>query len=132
MKHLKTYDQLNEGVKTLILATLLSLGITKADAQKIQDDQKKLAVVDTIAKYNNMVDKGYAKDFSTYIREYHLDAFDPEKLKKYIKVEGNKVQVKKSFVDGSTDIFYDNIGANIGFDNKMKPNQVGIEYRIKF
>ena len=132
MKHLKTYDQLNEGVKTLILATLLSLGITKADAQKIQDDQKKLAVVDTIAKYNNMVDKGYSKDFSTYLKEYHPEVFDPEKLKKYIKVEGNKVQVKKSFVDGSTDIFYDNIGANIGFDNKMKPNQVGIEYRIKF
>ncbi len=51
----KYNDFVNEEVgyiKTLLLSALLGLGISKVQAQEIKDDQKKLAIVDTIANYN--------------------------------------------------------------------------------
>lgn len=53
---IKKYDEFtNEEagyIKNILLSTLLSLGISKSQAQVIKDDQPKLAVVDMVANYN--------------------------------------------------------------------------------
>ena len=53
---IKKYDEFtNEEagyIRTILLSTLLSLGISKAQAQIIKNDQPKLSIVNTVANYN--------------------------------------------------------------------------------
>ena len=58
MKYLNNFDQhINEEssfIKTIALSALLSLGISKSDAQVLskEGDQEELAVIDSLVKFN--------------------------------------------------------------------------------
>ena len=47
-------EELNEGIKDVVigLASLLTLGLSKAQAQQIKNDQPKLKIADTLIIYN--------------------------------------------------------------------------------
>lgn len=47
-------EELNEGVKDVVigLASLLTLGLSKVQAQQIKNDQPKLKITDTLLVYN--------------------------------------------------------------------------------
>jgi len=83
MRSIKKYnDFTNEEVgyiKNILLSALVSLGIDKVQAQHIQNDQKKLDIVNTIADYNenpvgldslkmNLLPK--TKDTDVFIQDY--------------------------------------------------------------
>jgi len=59
MKHLNNFDQhINEEsnfIKTIALSALLSLGLSKADAQSManRNNQQELSVIDSLVKQNN-------------------------------------------------------------------------------
>lgn len=60
MKNIKKYEdyRIEEGVvrdSILTLSTFLSLGLSKLDAQQLQNNQKALSVIDTCQKYNKSV-----------------------------------------------------------------------------
>jgi hypothetical protein len=100
---IKRYDQFineEEGFfKNIVitLATILSLGLSKSDAQEIKNDQAKLAIIDTCAKYNKNpvgVDK---------LKFYLVDKVKTPEIfiQNYMEIQpDNTVILKPSFING--------------------------------
>lgn len=100
MNHIKTFDEMNEGlgnkIVTLSIATLLALGISKADAQNIKNDQVKLSVIDTLARYNK------TKDFINLKSDLGKNIDNPNKfIQEHLRILPDRtVVVKPSFIKG--------------------------------
>ena len=118
---IKNYSQFtNEEkgyIKNLLLSALLSLGISKLQAQTIKNDQQKLAVVDSIINYNkNPLGLNTLKfDLSTKVD--NPDIF----VKDYLRILPDRtVVVRPSFLEG------------LEIHGNIKDKSFNIVYNIKF
>lgn len=100
---IKKYDEFtNEEagyIKTILLSTLLSLGISKSQAQVLKNDQAKLSIIDTVAGYNKNP-KGLDSlkpNLFPKIGSENTEKF----LHNFIEIRPDKtIVIKPSFVDG--------------------------------
>jgi hypothetical protein len=106
-------------IKNILLSTLLSLGISKSQAQALHNDQTKLAVVDAVANYNKDP-KGLD---SLKVELFPKVGYDnTEKfLNDFIQIRpDNTIVIKPSFVDG----------LRLDINPRSKAFEIG--YHIKF
>jgi len=101
MRSIKKYDEFtNEEVgyiKNILLSALLSLGIDKIQAQQIQNDQKKLDIVNTISDYNKKPVGLDSLKMNLLPRVKDAEKF----IHDYLKVMPDKtIIVKPSFIKG--------------------------------
>lgn len=92
MKHLKSYSKINEGLKEIVIgfATLIGVGITNiSNAQKLSDNQTKLALVDTIFKYNQLVKIGDHLSLNKFVNHRLAVPFNIEEFKDRYLIEKN-------------------------------------------
>jgi hypothetical protein len=121
MKHLNNFDQhINEEsnfIKTIALSALLSLGLSKADAQSLSNksSQQELSVIDSLIKQNNAPQS--LKDLKIALSN---KVEDPDKfVLDNLKIESDKtVKVVPSFL------------SNLGVSLNRKYKTYSISYKI--
>lgn len=113
-------EELNEGVKDVVigLASLLTLGLSKAQAQDIKNNQPKLKLIDTLITYNkNPMGMDSLKSILMPKIGDKTNLF----IENYLEIQPDgTVVVKPSFVDG----------LKINYNPKSK--ETGFTYVIKF
>ncbi len=118
---IKNYNQfVNEEkgyLKNLLLSALLSLGISKAQAQSIKNDQQKLSVVDSIINYNKK-----PLGLNTLKVDLATKVDNPEKfITNYLTIMPDKtIVVRPSFLEG------------LELHGNLKDKSFNIVYNIKF
>lgn len=113
-------EELNEGVKDVVigLASLLTLGLSKVQAQQIKNDQPKLKLVDSIIDYNKTA-KG--PDSLKTILFPKIGNKTDIFIQKYLEFQPDgTVIVKPAFIEG----------LKINYNPSSKG--FGIHYTIKF
>lgn len=113
-------QELNEGVKDVVigLASLLTLGISKVQAQQIKDNQPKLKLADTLILYNKNP-KGYDSLKQLLLPKIgkNTDIF----IEKYLNIKRDgTVILKPNFVD------------NLEIDYNPRGKNFEVHYTIKF
>ena len=113
-------EELNEGVKDVVigLASLLTLGLSKAQAQELKNNQLKLKLADTLILYNKNP-KGYDSLKNILLPKIgkNTDIF----IQKYLDIKPDgTVIVKPTFIKG------------LDIDYNPRSKGFGIHYTIKF
>lgn len=118
MKYIKKYQIYEESkyLKSILLSALLSIGISKSQAQQLQNDQPKLNVINTLIEYN--------KNPNIFDLQKHLSPIlkDSNKfIHNYVSILPDKtIVLKPNFVKG--------LEVNINPDKKS----IGHGYRVKY
>lgn len=113
-------EELNEGIKDVVigLASLLTLGLSKGQAQELKNNQPKLKLVDTLILYNKNP-KGYESLKNILLPKIgkNTDIF----IQKYLDIKPDgTVIVKPTFING------------LDIDYNPRSKGFGIHYTIKF
>jgi hypothetical protein len=128
MKYINNYKDFNineEGLfKNFLLSAALSIGLSNADAQTIQNDTAKMEVVNTISNFNksNLINL-YSKDetLNNLKKELSYKLNDPDVfIERYLKLEPNGILIRPDFIEGLELHLRRNRSFEIGYNIKLK------------
>ena len=124
MKMLKYEEFINEGVRDVVigLSTILSLGLSKLDAQLIKNYPKALSVIDTCDEYNQYVKTTQLDNKKLLVGSLENKVSDP------IEFINNYVQ----FLPDKTIVISPNFIKNLDLNLNPEKGEFGVNYRIEF